>query len=197
MYEDNFGIHDSRRGIILCMLYQSVCLFVGIGSPHSVEGFCYTLSTRMSVPSSELVPPAPSPASECLPHLAPNGREEHSLAGMEVGGPNSYDWKESLALRILCASPPPPKRVCLPPLSQRGKQHSPGGVGLGNPIRTTGHNGQKAWHSVYSVMIGLIATELSAGILEHGELGTELLYRSARLHRLPESNTGLLKCLQI
>jgi hypothetical protein len=49
----------------------------------------------------------------------------------------------------------------------------------------------------YSVMIGLIATELCAGILEHEELGTELLYRSARLHMLAESNTGLLKCLQI
>ncbi len=141
-----------------------------------------------------MAPTAPSPASECVPPLGPKlGGEQHSLAGEGVGGPNSDDWRESLALRILCASPPPPKRVCLLSWTQRGKQHSLGGVRLGDPIWTTGHNGQKAWHSVYSVMIGLIATELCAGILEHRELGTELLYRSARLHRLWESNTGLLK----
>ncbi len=129
-----------------------------------------------------MAPTAPSPASECVLPTWTQRVEQQSLAAEGVGGPNSDDWTESLSLRILCASPPPPKRVCLPPWSQRGKQHSLGGVELGDPIRTTGHNEQKAWHSVYSVMIGLIATEHCAGILEHGELGTELLYRSAWLH---------------
>jgi hypothetical protein len=43
--------------------------------PASVEGLLYTQSTRISVPLSRLGPPAPSPASECVPppHLGPRG----------------------------------------------------------------------------------------------------------------------------
>ncbi len=56
----------------------------------------------MYVLSSELGPPTPSQASECVSLLRPKGREEqHSHAGEGVGGPNSDDWKESLALVIV------------------------------------------------------------------------------------------------
>jgi hypothetical protein len=40
------------------------------------------------------------------------------------------------------------KRVCLPPWTKRGEQHSLAGEGVEDPITTTE---QKAWHSVYSV----------------------------------------------
>ncbi len=54
----------------------------------------------MSVPSSELGPPTPSPACGCVSPLGPNGRKQHSLG---VRGLNSDDWTESLALHILCS----------------------------------------------------------------------------------------------
>ncbi len=54
---------------------------------------------RVSVPSSELAPPAQSPASECVPPLG--GRGQHSLAGEGAGGANTDDWRESLALCTL------------------------------------------------------------------------------------------------
>jgi hypothetical protein len=47
----------------------------------------------VSVPSSELGPPAPYPASECVPPLGQKGRT-HSPAGEGVGGPNSDDLKK-------------------------------------------------------------------------------------------------------
>ncbi len=46
-------------------------------------------------------PPTPSPASVCFPLWTQRGEEQHSLAGEGVGGPNSDDWKESLALCLL------------------------------------------------------------------------------------------------
>ncbi len=44
-------------------------------------------SARLSLQSSELAPPAPSPAGECCPHpsLAPRGGGTHSLAGRGGG----------------------------------------------------------------------------------------------------------------
>jgi hypothetical protein len=57
---------------------QSVCPFVGIGSPH------------------------PLPQKDVCPPLDPKREgEQHSLAGEGVKGPNSDDWTESLALCIL------------------------------------------------------------------------------------------------
>ncbi len=49
----------------------------------------------MSVQSSELVPPTPSPGSECgfLP-LGSWGEPHYSLAGEGVGGSNSDDWTD-------------------------------------------------------------------------------------------------------
>jgi hypothetical protein len=48
-------------------------------------------SSRESIPSSELGPPPPPPTSECVsPATLPWGERK--------GGPNSDDWKESLAL---------------------------------------------------------------------------------------------------
>jgi hypothetical protein len=45
----------------------------------------------VSVPSSELAPPNPSSASECVSPLDPKGGEQHSLSGEGVGGPNSNE----------------------------------------------------------------------------------------------------------
>ncbi len=53
--------------------------------------------TRVSVSSSELATPAPSPASECVPP-GTKGGGQHSLVGKGAGGANSDDWRESLAL---------------------------------------------------------------------------------------------------
>ncbi len=51
----------------------------------------------------ELGSPHPLPRKRvCLPPWTQRGEEQHSLAGE---GPNSDDWKESLALWILCIEP--------------------------------------------------------------------------------------------
>ncbi len=63
----------------------------------------YTLRTTMSVPSSKLGPPPPSPASECGPHR--NQKGEVGTPRLRVRGwrsPNFDDWSESLALCLLC-----------------------------------------------------------------------------------------------
>ncbi len=52
----------------------------------------------MYAPSSELVPPTPSSESERVSPLGSKGGEQHSLAGEGVGGPNSDDWIEAVAL---------------------------------------------------------------------------------------------------
>jgi hypothetical protein len=61
----------------------------------------------VSVPSTKLGPPTPSPAIECVP--PPFGpkeeRELHSLAGEGAGGPDTTR-QESLAFCILCDSIP-------------------------------------------------------------------------------------------
>jgi hypothetical protein len=55
------------------------------------------LYTKFSIQLSQLGPPIPSPASECVsPHLGPGGK--HSLAGKGMGGPNLDD-------RVRCDSP--------------------------------------------------------------------------------------------
>ncbi len=61
-----------------------------------VEGLYYTLSTRVSVPSSELAHHALSPASECVPPWDQRGGNKGGEAGGGGGGANSDDWRESL-----------------------------------------------------------------------------------------------------
>jgi hypothetical protein len=54
-------------------------------------------STRLSLQSSELAPPAPSPAGECVPR--PHwfqGEKAHSLAGEGVGRANSDEATDIL-----------------------------------------------------------------------------------------------------
>jgi hypothetical protein len=55
----------------------------------------------VSVPSSELAPPTPSPASECVP---PGTKGGATLAcGLGGRGEPSDDWTQSLAICLLCA----------------------------------------------------------------------------------------------
>jgi hypothetical protein len=60
-----------------------------------------TWSTKVSVPSSDLGSPSPSPGKECVTPLGPWGGQ-HLLADEGLEGPNSDDWTESLALCLLC-----------------------------------------------------------------------------------------------
>ncbi len=59
--------------------FSSICIILFLVRPTvrkapPVEGLHYTYSTRVSVPSSDLAPSAPSPASECVPPpLKPKG----------------------------------------------------------------------------------------------------------------------------
>jgi hypothetical protein len=54
-------------------------------------------SARLSLQSSELDPPTPSPADECCPSpLVPGGGGTHSLAGERVGGSNSDDGTDTV-----------------------------------------------------------------------------------------------------
>ncbi len=69
--------------IIVHIEYQNVCPFVGIGSP---------------------LPPRQQ--ASVSPPLGPKGGGATLPCGWGGGGPNSDDWKESLALCILCAPPP-------------------------------------------------------------------------------------------
>jgi hypothetical protein len=66
-----------RRGIILYLEYQSVGLFVRIAPPLT-QGVC-------------------------PPPLEPKGGGGGRLRGRGRGGANSDDWRERLALCILCA----------------------------------------------------------------------------------------------
>jgi hypothetical protein len=68
------------------------------GRDHKVHIY---LEYQVSVLSSELGHPTPSPASEYVP---PGTKERtHSPAGDGVGGPNSDDWKKPSTLSTLCA----------------------------------------------------------------------------------------------
>jgi hypothetical protein len=67
----------SRRGIIVYIEYQSVCPFVGIGSP-----------------------PPPPPQASVSPLLDPKGGWSNTRLRMR--GPNSGKYTESLALFIFC-----------------------------------------------------------------------------------------------
>ncbi len=71
--------------LIMCPLFQRT--HMKSYTAHST----YTYSTTVSVPSSELGPPPTS-----LPQAI------HSPAGEGVGGPNSDDWRKSMALCLLC-----------------------------------------------------------------------------------------------
>ncbi len=80
------------RGITLYLEYQSVCSFVRIGSP---------------APSSSVTPPPGTRGGH------------HSLAGEEVGGANSDNRRESLALCLLCGK----YSLCLPLCVVPGYSH--------------------------------------------------------------------------
>ena len=64
---------------------------------QTVEGLYYTLSTTVSFPLLRTgTAHAPSPAI-VPPPPEPKGRGQHSLVGEGVGGPNSDNWRKSLA----------------------------------------------------------------------------------------------------
>jgi hypothetical protein len=63
----------------------------------------YTYSTTVSVPSSELGLPHPSPANEWVLPPTPNQGGGHTrLRARGWGSPSSDDWRKSLALCLLC-----------------------------------------------------------------------------------------------
>jgi hypothetical protein len=66
-----------RREIILCLECHCVCPLVRFGSAHLL--------------SRKRVCPPPEPKGG-----------QHSTEGEGVGGSNSEDWRESLALCLLC-----------------------------------------------------------------------------------------------
>jgi hypothetical protein len=66
--------------LYLFLEYQSICPFVRIGSPRPLS--------RQRV--------CPPPQNQRV------GGGQHSLAGEGAGGADSDDWRESLALCILC-----------------------------------------------------------------------------------------------
>jgi hypothetical protein len=71
-----------------------------LNSVHRRRILRYLEYQNVFPPSSELLPPppTPSPASECVLPLEPKGEGgQHSLAGEGAGGANSNDWRESLA----------------------------------------------------------------------------------------------------
>ncbi len=57
-------------------------------------------STTVSIPSSELGLPTPSPASECVLPPEPKGEVTNSPTGEGGGGPDSDDWSKSLVRRL-------------------------------------------------------------------------------------------------
>jgi len=85
-----------RRGIIVVIEYQSVCTFVGIGSPTRPtasecvsplepkgEGRRATLSQSIQAffPVVQIGSHTPSPASECVTTLGPKGGEQRCKLG--------------------------------------------------------------------------------------------------------------------
>jgi hypothetical protein len=74
---------------------------------HKVNIYLESNSACPLLVRIETPPPTPSPASKCAPPLNQRGGGgTHSPAAEEVGGgPNSDDWRKSLALSdvILCA----------------------------------------------------------------------------------------------
>jgi hypothetical protein len=67
-----------KHKVHIYLEYHSVCSLVRIGTT-----------------------PTPSPAGECAPHRNQKGGDTLG----EVGGPNSDDWRKSLALYLLCEDP--------------------------------------------------------------------------------------------
>ncbi len=77
-------------GIIVYIDYQSVCPFVGTGSPN------------------------PLPRKRVyLPPWTQRGEEQHTLADEGVEGPNLDDWKENLAICVYSVTMGN-KNPCLP-----------------------------------------------------------------------------------
>ncbi len=115
------------------------------------------------------VTPPPPPQVSVSPPLDQRGVEQHSLAG--EGGPNSDDWKEGLALSILCGlhiqytksirvslpsselgppTPSPASEIMCPYLCPGGEPHSVARQDRrrwGDPIPT---KGQKLWYLYYN-----------------------------------------------
>jgi hypothetical protein len=58
----------------------------------------------VKIESIEMGPRTPSPASDCVSNPLEPRREQHTLAGEGVGGPNSDDWIEILSLCIVCGT---------------------------------------------------------------------------------------------
>ena len=75
----SYSVGCDRRGIMICLEYQSVCPFVRIGSTCPL-----------------------SRKRECPPSLGTKGGGATLACGWGGGGSHSDDWRESLALCLLC-----------------------------------------------------------------------------------------------
>ncbi len=88
------------------LLLRHISYFLSSHCSHKV----HTYLEYHTVPSSELGPPIPSPASECLLPPPPQSKEgEHPRLRVRGWGiPNSDDWRKSLAIQfcLLCDCPP-------------------------------------------------------------------------------------------
>jgi hypothetical protein len=114
----------------------------------TVEGlYCMycVYSTRVSANSSELAPPpAPSPATECAPPLKTKGGEGITRLRARRRGANSYDWRESLTLCLLCDGDNVWERKAMPSNQCSGSGNIRNGFGSADPVTLnygTGYRG--------------------------------------------------------
>ncbi len=96
---------DNNFQLVRYWIVDAVEMLLYAGTVHIVEELyvlCLEYGTIMSVPSSKLAPPPPLPPAT-VPPAGTKGRATLAC-GWGGGGANSDDWRESLALCILCAT---------------------------------------------------------------------------------------------
>jgi hypothetical protein len=90
-----FHMENISRNLAIVLFY-TMCTLLPV---DVLAGDCRIQSARLSLQSSELALPAPSPASKCCP--SPfwfQGGGTHSLAGEGAGGANSDEGTDTLVL---------------------------------------------------------------------------------------------------
>jgi hypothetical protein len=90
------------------------------GTDHKVHINIYTLSTTVSVPSSELGPQPPLPQVSVTPH--PRHQKGLQVEGVGVPIRNSVAWRKSLAFCLLCGADHPCSTNHSPPANLTGRR---------------------------------------------------------------------------